>query len=190
MRKSTLVMVLLAALSLGALIGLSLVDKDVSGVSVVVPGTATDTGGLPVFRYLAPENPVTAYDDFGVPLPWVSGENFLVREGSLKTDTVTLRLESGEQAEYKALMSQGDSLVFRWSTDGGIAYYDLHGHDASFGSDFYTRYDAGEETERSGMIVAPYAGQHGWYWLNTESEVMTITLEIAGFYDKLVRIEL
>lgn len=190
MTKSTLLMILLAGLTLGVLIGVSRVDDDVVGGAADAPGVVLDTGGLPVFRYLVPGNLRLEYDQFGVPLPGTSGENFIARARQPKTDSLTLRLESGEEAEYKALMSQGDTLVFHWATDGGVAYYDLHAHDGSFGPDFYTRYDAGEGTERSGSIVAPYAGQHGWYWINTEPGPMTITLEVAGFYDELIEIEL
>ncbi len=87
-------------------------------------------------------------------------------------------------------MQQGDSIVFHWSTDGGQAYYDFHAHDEAFGPEFYTRYNQGEGSEDSGSIVAAYAGQHGWYWLNLETEAITITLEVAGFYDELIEIGL
>jgi len=195
MGKSTLILILLAALGLGSLIGVSLVDKDKvraaneetteEFVSAVVP-----TGGAPVFRFLTAREVTVEHDDFGQPIPHASGENFIGREGEIKSETVTITLDVAATVEYKALMQQGDTITFRWATNGGEAYYDLHGHDESFGPEFFSRYEEGEGAERSGSIVAAYGGQHGWFWLNLEVEPITITLEIAGFYDELIEVDL
>jgi len=192
MGKSTLVLIALAALGLGALIGVSLVDDQ---VVTEEPAAANDvvvasTGGAPVFRYLAPEGVTVEHDEFGQAVPLASGENFIAREGAFKSETLTITLDTDGTIEYKAVMKQGDSIAFRWSTDGGEAYYDFHAHDEAFGPEFFTRYDEGEGTERSGTIVAAYDGQHGWFWLNLEVDPITITLEVAGFYDEVVEIDL
>ena len=57
MGKSTLVLIALAALGLGALIGVSLVDDQVVTEEPVAANdvVVASTGGAPVFRYLAPE---------------------------------------------------------------------------------------------------------------------------------------
>ena len=66
MGKSTIVLVTLAALGLGALIGSSLVDKvepesvaaEAAPTSAAPTGaapTSVDSGGAPVFRYLSPD---------------------------------------------------------------------------------------------------------------------------------------
>jgi len=177
MGKSTLVLIALAALGLGALIGVSLVDDQVLNKE-------------PVIRYLAPEDVAVEHDEFGQVIPLASGENFIARETAPKSETLTFTLESDATVEYKAIMKQGDSVAFRWSTAGGQAYYDFHAHDEAFGPEFFTRYDEGEGSERSGSIVAAYDGQHGWFWLNIEAEPITITLDVAGFYDEVVEIDL
>lgn len=192
MGKSTLVLIALAALGLGALIGVSLVDDQV----VTEESAAADevavasTGGAPVFRYLAPENVTVEHDEFGQAVPLASGENFITREAAPKSETLEFTLDADASVEYKAIMKQGDSIAFRWSTDGGEAYYDFHAHDDAFGPEFFSRYDEGEGTERSGAIVAAYDGQHGWFWLNLEGEPTTITLEVSGFFDEVVEIDL
>ena len=43
---------------------------------------------------------------------------------------------------------------------------------------------------QAGAILAPYAGEHGWYWLNLEDHPVTIQLEAVGFYDEWVAYEL
>jgi len=192
MGKSTLVLIAFAALGLGGLIGVSLVDDQVvSEAPVAVNHVAVaSTGGAPVFRYLAPDNVIVEHDEFGQVIPFAGGENFIARESDPKSETLTFTLESDGTVEYKAIMKQGDSITFRWTSDGGEAYYDFHAHDEAFGPEFFTRYDEGEGPERSGSIVAAYDGQHGWFWLNIEAEPITITLDVAGFYDEVVEIDL
>ena len=193
MGKSTLILIALAALGLGALIGVSLVDDQVvteeaAATNDVAP--VVSSGGAPVFRYLGPVGVAVAYDEYGQAEPAASGENFINRDGAPKSESLTITLEADASVEYKAIMKQGDTITFRWSTDGGQAYYDFHAHDEAFGPEFFTRYDEGEGTERSGSIVAAYDGQHGWFWLNLEGGPTTITLDVTGFYDEVVEIDL
>lgn len=189
MGKSTLVLVTLAALGLGALIGSSLLDEaEIAGESSG-PEVA-DTGGAPAFRFLSPDSVTVEKDEYGQALPVADGENFIARDSEIKTEIVTITLELDAVTEYKALMQQGDSIAFRWSTDGGDAYYDFHAHDAAFGEEFFTRYAEGEGTSNAGSIVAAYGGQHGWFWMNISDGPLTITLEVSGFYDEIIEIDL
>jgi len=193
MGKSTIVLVTLAALGLGALIGSSLVDEEdatVGGPSGPIVATPTDTGGAPTFRFLSPGSVTVTFDEYGQAAPVANGENFIERDGAPKTEIVTIELDTDAVTEYKALMRQGDSIVFRWSSDGGEAYYDFHAHDAAFGDEFFTRYAEGEGTGDAGSIVAAYDGQHGWFWLNIEGAPITITLEVMGFYDEIIKIDM
>jgi len=196
MGKSTLVLVTLAALGLGALIGFSMVDEaaeevasDTAPAEVATTGVA-DTGGAPVYRFLSPETTSVEHDEYGQALPGANGENHIPREGALKTEVLEITLELDAVTEYKALMKQGDSITYRWSVDGGEAYYDFHAHDEAFGDEFFTRYSEGEGTSSGGSIVAAYDGQHGWFWLNISDGPITITLEVMGYYDEIIEIDL
>lgn len=192
MGKSTIVLVTLAALGLGALIGSSLVDEvepQVETVETESVASVTDSGGAPAYRFLSPETVSVEHDEYGQALPVASGENFIAREGGLKTEVLEIQLELDETVEYKALMQQGDSISYRWTTDGE-AYYDFHAHDDAFGDEFFTRYAEGEGSSNAGSIVAAYDGQHGWFWLNISDGPITITLEVMGFYDEIIEIDL
>ena len=35
----------------------------------------------------------------------------------------------------------------------------------------------------SGSLVAPFAGEHGWYWLNVSNNPVTVTLNLTGYFD-------
>ncbi len=195
--KASLVLLALAALGLGALIGVGIATEQEAEVVPITTGdsAATETpafaaGGAPVFRYFGVDDITVETDEFGRALPTADGENFISRKAEIKTETITFELESDEGVEYKALMKQGDAVTFQWSTDGGQAYYDLHAHDDAFGPEFFSRYEEGESNAQSGLIVAAYDGQHGWYWMNTELEPMKVSLTVAGFYDELIKVEL
>jgi hypothetical protein len=196
MGKSTIVLVTIAALGLGALIGTSLVDKaepeSVAAEAAPTAGASTgavDSGGAPTLRFLSPDSVSIERDEYGQVLPAASGENFIARDRGLKTEILEIALDLDATVEYKALMQQGDSISFRWSTDGE-AYYDFHAHDEAFGNEFFTRYAEGEGSSSAGSIVAAYDGQHGWFWLNISDAPITITLEVMGFYDEIIEIDL
>lgn len=164
-------------------------QRDETVVTTAVEAPAVDTGGAPVFRYLDPAAVVLEYDRFKQALPVLDGANFLPGRGDFKTETITVELALDAAIEMKALMQQGDTAVYSWSTDGGDAYYDFHAHDDAGGPEFFTRYSEGESAGDSGSILAGYEGQHGWYWMNISDGPLTITLQIAGFYDEIIELE-
>ena len=212
MSKATIFLITLAALGLGTLIGTSLVDNETPVAPVPAPQTKDETsvasapapqakeetpaiatvsrGGAPLFRYFGPDEVSVQENEFGETLPSALGENYIAGKGEYRSETVTIRLEALGKTEYKALMQQGGSIVYSWITDKGEVYYDFHAHDESFGDGFFTRYAEGEGVADSGMIAAPYKGQHGWFWLNLEDRPLTITLKVAGFYDEIIEIDL
>ena len=44
-------------------------------------------------------------------------------------------------------------------------------------------------SEAHGSFIAPFTGQHGWYWRNLSDEPAIITLQASGYYSRLGRIE-
>jgi hypothetical protein len=111
------------------------------------------------------------------------------QESKFRSDTLTIALDVGEQVEYKAVMRQGDALVYSWKLAAGIVYTDFHadpGEGAEgYPDQYYIRYKESEEGESTGSLVAPFGGNHGWYWLNIEDNPIEITLEVHGFYDHI-----
>ena len=109
--------------------------------------------------------------------------------GKFRSDTIIIELDVGEQTEYKAIMEQGNAFVYHWKLEKGIVYADFHAdpgeNAAGYPDQYYVRYAESETGENSGSLVAPFSGNHGWYWLNIEEEPITITLEIHGYYDRV-----
>ncbi|MES2626684.1 MAG: hypothetical protein V4628_15465, partial [Pseudomonadota bacterium] len=84
-------------------------------------------------------------------------------------------------------MQTGKVIVFSWQTDQGDVYVDYHGHDPAISADFWVRYKEQQEgTGNSGSLTAPFAGEHGWFWLNYNEFPVTITLTVTGYFDEII----
>lgn len=122
--------------------------------------------------------------------PEVLGEPFSkTQDVAFRTDVLTIDLDVGEQVEYKAIMHQGDTIVYAWSVDDGAVYTDFHadpGENAEgYPDQYYIRYRESETAQSAGSLVAPFDGNHGWYWLNIEEHPVRITLKLTGYYERI-----
>ena len=105
---------------------------------------------------------------------------------------ITIDVKPREELEYKADLEQGEPLLYSWSVVGGPVYFEFHGEptEGEWPKDFYQSYDIKESSvEAHGSFVAPFTGRHGWYWRNLSDQPVSITLEAAGYYTRLGRIE-
>ena len=103
-----------------------------------------------------------------------------------QTRTVTLTLGLDKETEIKAIMQEAKVIVYTWHVDGGKVYGDFHGHDPAVGGEAFVRYREDQETDGgSGSLVAPFSGEHGWYWLNVSPTPVTITLHLTGYFDDI-----
>jgi hypothetical protein len=128
----------------------------------------------------------TPQDPLPLPNPAVSQ----LESTAPRTETLTVRLGPDEKTEVKAVLQKAKVIVYDWNVEGGEAYVDFHGHDPAKGDHYWVRYEeAGQETgitSRHGSLVAPFAGEHGWYWMNTSLQPITIRLTVTGYFDRLV----
>ena len=125
--------------------------------------------------------------DAGEPTPLPNPAVF--QQGAEPTRTETLRVPIGpnEETEVKVVMSVGKMILFSWEVDRGDIYSDYHGHDPALGSAFWVRYREQQASSRGdGSLVAPFDGEHGWYWVNYNEFPVVVTLTVTGFYDGLV----
>jgi len=115
------------------------------------------------------------------PFSRLHGEDF-------RSDTLTIELDFIEEVEYKVKMQQGDAIVYSWQVDDGLVYTDFHadpGENDQYPEHYWIRYEEGELSGSAGSLVAPFDGNHGWYWLNIEEKPVTISLEVRGFYNSI-----
>lgn len=121
------------------------------------------------------------------PLPLPNPAVSQLESQAPKTETITIKLGWDEKTEIKAVLGKSKAIVYNWTVEGGKVYVDFHGHDPSKGDHYWVRYEEADGiTGRSGSLVAPFAGEHGWYWLNVSETPVTIKLTVTGYQDKMV----
>jgi len=101
-------------------------------------------------------------------------------------DNVEFTLAPGKAMEVKFKMSEGATVAYRWSADGGRMNFDLHAHG---GGKSHTYEKGRGKTEGDGSFTAPFAGEHGWFWRNRDKSSVTVKLQVRGDYSDLKQIE-
>jgi len=101
---------------------------------------------------------------------------------TFRTDEIKIPLKGDEELEYKVRMQPGGTLVYSWSTNKGMVYYDFHGEPPDDPKKSQS-YATGEANKMHGSLIAPFAGIHGWFLQNQEGEPIMVTVRMSGFYE-------
>jgi hypothetical protein len=104
------------------------------------------------------------------------------QERPFNTETVEFNLGPAGSIEYKYRLEQGESLHYSWSATGPVNV-EFHAEPDGGPAGYAQTYEKSQGTAKSGTLTAPFPGIHGWYWQNTGSEPVTVTLTSAGFYN-------
>lgn len=126
--------------------------------------------------------------DAGEPLPLPNPAVFQGAKLAPKSETVTITLPVGGETEVKAVLATNKVVLYSWKTDKGLVYVDFHGHSPDWtNKQAFVRYLEAKDgiAEDHGSLVAPFAGEHGWYWVNISDDPVTITLQVSGYYDAI-----
>ena len=125
--------------------------------------------------------------DAGDPTPLPNPAVFQQGTEPTRTDTLQIPIGPDEETEVKVALTAGKMILFSWEVDRGQIYSDYHGHDPALGSQFWVRYREQQEgSGGEGSLVAPFDGEHGWYWVNYNEFPVVVTLTVTGYYDGLV----
>jgi hypothetical protein len=126
--------------------------------------------------------------DPGQPMPLPNPAVFQAARLAAKTDTVTITLPAKGKTEVKAVMTVNKVIVYTWKTDKAVVYVDFHGHSPDWkNKKAFVRYLEAKKgvAVDSGSLVAPFSGEHGWYWENRQDHPVTITLTVTGYHDAI-----
>ena len=150
------------------------------------PATRSETVAL-IDDVLAGNDSLAATGVGDAPTPLPNPAVHQSQPAEPRTETIQIKLGLDEKTEVKAQLEKGKMILYSWSVEGGKVYVDFHGHDPALGDKFWVRYEEADGiTGRNGSLVAPFKGEHGWYWLNVSEAPVTITLKVTGYQDKLV----
>ena len=104
-----------------------------------------------------------------------------------RTMTMEVSIGAFEETEIKTVLGEAKVILYSWSVDRGDIYSDFHGHAPEFGPGFFVRYEEHQEgSGNDGSLVAPFAGEHGWYWLNYNEYPVVVTLTVEGYFDDII----
>jgi hypothetical protein len=125
--------------------------------------------------------------EFGEPVPLPNPAVHQDEAEPPKTRTLEVTIPPEKETEIKMVMQASKMIEYTWHVERGSVYTDFHGHDPAAGNEYFVRYKEQQEgTGNNGSLVAPFAGEHGWYWLNYNDFPVVITLTISGYFDDVV----
>jgi hypothetical protein len=123
--------------------------------------------------------------DAGDPIPLPNPAVVQLKPAEAQTRNIVVQLELDKGTEIKAIMDEAQVLLYSWSAEGGEVYTDFHGHEPTAG-DAFVRYEEQQSGhEGHGSLVAPFSGEHGWYWLNISDNPVKINLKITGYFNDI-----
>jgi hypothetical protein len=119
--------------------------------------------------------------DAGKPVPLPNPAVIQVKPSAARREHVTVKLEPGQQTEIKAVMDAAQVILYSWKANGEV-YTDFHGHEPAAGEAFVRYEEQQSGHEGFGSLVAPFSGEHGWFWLNISEQPVTIELDFTGYH--------
>jgi hypothetical protein len=162
----TLVKALLAAVAIAAVIF----------VTIVLPAEynidPTGIGGVMGLTVLV----------VGVPEPAL-GVRGLSDDPAYREDQTSITVPAKSGLEYKFSLQQYGNLSYEWSSGETDLFFDLHGEPDGDTTGYFESFAAANGNEMKGSITAPFAGSHGWYWLNRSEEDVIVSLKTQGIYN-------
>lgn len=126
-----------------------------------------------------------AIPDPGDPVPLPNPAVVQIKTAEAQTRTITVTLQADQQTEIKALLDTSQVILYSWHAEGGEVYTDFHGHEPGAGDAFVRYEEQLSGTHGEGSLVAPFSGEHGWFWLSLSDQPVTITLKISGYYNDI-----
>jgi len=120
---------------------------------------------------------------FGDPIPLPNPAVSQLKEAAPQTHTQTITIPEFQETEVKAILDAAQVIVYSWEADGDV-YVDFHGHDPAATGDGFVRYREEQSTRTGhGSLVAPFTGEHGWFWLNIDNKPVQIKLTVTGYFN-------
>lgn len=100
-----------------------------------------------------------------------------------ENNTVTIEIPAKKGLEYKFHLRKGEEMDYSWQTDGTKIYFDFHGEPKGDTTGYFKSFVVKTDHQSQGNFSAPFEGSHGWYWENSSSKPIKVTLVTSGYYD-------
>lgn len=124
--------------------------------------------------------------DADVPKPKEVDEPAPKEQYELREDAdIKVVVKAGKGIEYKFKMLKYGKTKYEWSTEGAVLYSDMHGEvlmENPPKEEWFESYTEAYSNNVVGTLTAPFAGIHGWYFRNKNSEDVVVTIKLKGEY--------
>lgn len=113
----------------------------------------------------------------------VRSDGLIPQPGTYRVDARTFAIEPEGFVEYKFRLEAGEAMVYAWSATGSVRA-EMHAERDGAPEGTAEFFEVVESTTTgAGSYVAPFPGDHGWYWGNLGTEPISLTIHAAGFFD-------
>ena len=174
---STVIAALLAMVILATIVLPVEYNIDPTGIGARLGLTVLATGKME-------PSPVTTVPDAQQATP--AGEQFAqLTDVAFRSETIEIPMQGDEELEYKFHMKKGRMLFYSWDSGAAEMYYEFHAEPTAgeYPEGYYMSYQIGDGVSgASGTLVAPFTGNHGWYFLNLTGKPVTVKLRVSGYY--------
>ena len=103
----------------------------------------------------------------------------------IRTDNISVVIAANSGKEYKLFIDSDTTLDYSWQTNGVALFYDFHGEPEGDTTGYFKSYEKNTSDQASGSMSTVFAGTHGWYWENTSTTPVTVSLKVSGDYKLL-----
>lgn len=125
--------------------------------------------------------------EVGEPIALPNPSVFQGKSTPPRSASKTIQLQPGKATEIKVVLDVGQVALYAWRVTGGDVYTDFHGHESGAADDVFVRYEEQQSGRGgNGSLVAPFTGEHGWYWLNVSDGPVDVVVNVSGYYADLV----
>jgi len=100
-----------------------------------------------------------------------------------RNDRTVVEVPPGKGVEYKFRLRSGQKMKYSWTSDSRSLFYDFHGEPQGAAGDVFESFAAGRASRIKGTFTAPFEGTHGWYWKNSGTQAVQVTLATSGPYE-------
>jgi hypothetical protein len=116
--------------------------------------------------------------------PAATGSTTIIaaQEKPFSSETVEFKIGPREGMEYKYRLDSGESLLYSWKATAPVNV-EFHAEPDSGPRGYAQTYEKTQGPQASGTLTAPVSGIHGWYWENTTTQEITVTVTSAGYYN-------
>ena len=82
-------------------------------------------------------------------------------------------------------MTKGQTASYRWTSDSGSVFADLHGEGPPGAGRKTQTYGQSVLRSAEGDLTAAFDGVHGWYWENRSNHDLHITVRAWGQFQEM-----